>query len=159
MKIYITSFSSIRYFTPNIIPISTAGGCGWPWWLLKSDNHKEGDFYLNKNNVMIGIQEEALSFPKERFESLEEQCQKDCPYKNKAPNCQFMSEYYNYLKTLDFNSILSNFEKAAKDVKKINEYIDEPIIALLVYEGIDCPCAERPVLKRWFKDNGYDLEE
>ena len=159
MKIYISFFGTIRYFTPNMIPVSTAGGCGWPWWLLKADKHKEGDFYLNKNDIMIGIQEESLSFPREQFEQLDEPCQKDCPYKNKAPNCQFMTAYYNYLKTLDFNKIIEEFDRISKDVQKINHYTEEPMIVLMVYEAASCPCAERPVLQRWFKDNGYELKE
>ena len=159
MEIYITSFNYLRYFTPNMIPISTAGGCGWPWWLLKSDNHKEGDYYLNKNNVMIGIQEECLAFPKEKFECLTEPCQKNCPYKYKAPNCQFMTEYYKYLKSLDFDRILKEFCRISEDVRKINHYEGEPIIVLLVYEAATNPCGERPCLQHWFKDNGYELKE
>ena len=159
MEIYITSFNYIRYFTPNMIPISTAGGSGWPWWLLKADKHKEGDFYLNKNNVMIGIQEESLSFPKEQFEQLDEPCQKDCPYKDKAPNCQFMKAYYNYLSTLDFKHTINEFERIAEDVRKVNNYKGDPIIVLLVYEAATCICAERPCLQHWFKDNGYELKE
>lgn len=159
MQIYISFFGTIRYFTPNMIPVSTAGGCGWPWWLLKADKHKEGEFYLNKNNIMIGIQEESLSFPREQFEQLTEPCQKDCPYKDKVPNCQFMTAYYNYLKTLDFKHIISEFERIAEDVQKINNYIGESIIVLMVYEGTECNCAERPVLQKWFKDNGYELKE
>ena len=159
MQIYITSFNNVRYFTDNIIPVSTAGGCGWPWWLLKSDKHKEGDFYLNSHNVMIGLQEKSLSFPVEEFEVLSEQCERNCPYKDKAPNCQFMISYYNYLKTQDFNKLLLEFERVSNEVKSINNYKDEPIIVLLVYEAADNPCGERPCLRRWFEDNGYELKE
>lgn len=159
MKICISSFGNIRHFTPNMIPISTAGGCGWPWWLLKADHQKEGDFYLNKNNIMIGIQEESLVFPREQFEQLDEPCQKDCPYKNKAPNCQFMETYYKYLKTLDFEKMIKEFDRISKDVQKINHYTEEPEIVLMVYEAPSNPCGERPCLQRWFKDNGYDLKE
>ena len=70
-----------------------------------------------------------------------------------------MEAYYNYLKTLDFKHIVSEFERIAEDVQKINHYSEEPMIVLMVYEGTDCNCAERPVLQRWFKDNGYELKE
>lgn len=108
---------------------------------------------------MIGIQEECLSFPREQFEQLEEPCQKNCPYKDKVPNCQFMEAYYKHLSSLDFNQVIKDLERIANDVKKINHYDQEPIIVLMVYEGTDCNCAERPVLQRWFKDNGYELKE
>ena len=126
---------------------------------MKSDNHKEGDYYLNKDNVIIGIQEESLCLPREKFEELEEPCQKNCPYKDKVPHCQFMETYYNYLKTLDFSKMIKEFDRISKDVQKINHYTEEPIIVLLVYESPSCNCAERPVLQRWFKDNGYDLKK
>ena len=29
----------------------------------------------------------------------------------------------------------------------------------MVYEKESCICSERVVLKRWFSDNGYNLEE
>ena len=107
----------------------------------------------------MGIQEESLVFPREQFEQLDEPCQKDCPYKNKAPHCQFMEAYYNYLSTLDFNKLIGEFKRIAEDVKKINNYEGEPMIVLMVYEASTNICGERPCLQRWFKDNGYELKE
>ena len=48
MKIYITSFNNIRHFTEEMIPVSTAGRTGWPYWLFKADNKPYGIPYLNK---------------------------------------------------------------------------------------------------------------
>ena len=156
MEIYITSFNYLKHFTPNMIPISTA--MGWPWWLYKSAGHKLGEYYLDEKNVMIGISEEKFP-PGEKYEELEEKCQKNCPYKNKVPHCQFMEMYYKHLSSLNFNEIIEDWKRVAEDVRKINHYDGEPIIVLLVYEAANCPCAERPVLQRWFKDNGYELKE
>ena len=50
MKIYITSFNNIRYFKPNMIPISTA--LGWPWWLYKASGYPYGTYYVDKNNII-----------------------------------------------------------------------------------------------------------
>lgn len=159
MKIYITSFNNIRYFTPNMIPVSTAGRTGWPHWLFKFDNKPYGIPYLNKNNVMIGIREQLLAFHEDQFEGLEEQCQKNCTYAFKAPNCQFMQAYYNYLKKQDFNAVISNLEKTAEYVRSNSNFEGEPIIVLLVYEAADRLCGERYGLVKWFKDNDYDLRE
>ena len=158
MQIKITSFNNVRYFTENIIPISTAASVGWPWWLYKSDNQKLGDYYVNQNNVMIGIKEDAFSAG-DFYDKLTEQCQKNCPYRIKAPHCQFMEAYYEHLNTFDFSKLLNEFNRIAEDVRKITQFKGEPIIVLLVYEAASCICAERPVLQRWFKDNGYELNE
>lgn len=156
MNIYITCFSNIRYFTKDIIPISTA--VGWPWWLYKADKEPSGTLYLNKNSVMIGISEEQFSC-KDVYESLEEKCQKNCPYKDKVPDCQFMKAYYNHLSTLNFNEIIDDWKRVAEEVRKINHFQGEPTIVLLVYEAASCTCAERPCLQKWFKENGYELKE
>lgn len=157
MKIYISTFSNIRNFKPNMIPISTA--LGWPWWLYKSSGYNIGTYYIDKNNIMIGISDDRLHFPKEQFEQLDEPCQKNCPYIDKAPNCQFMTAYYNHLSSLPFNDIIKEFEETAEEVRKATHYEGEPIIVLLVYESPKCKCAERPCLQKWFADNNYELKE
>ena len=159
MKIYITTFNNIRYFTPNMIPVSTAGRTGWPYWIFQYDNKPNGSQYLNKNNVMIGMCEKKLAFHENEFELLSEQCQKNCPYSYKAPNCQFMQAYYKYLTKQDFNLVISDLEKIAEDVRSRNHFEGEPIIALIVYESPDRLCGERYGLVKWFKDNNYDLLE
>lgn len=159
MKIVITSFNNVRYFTPNMIPISTAGRTGWPYWMYKYDHRKIGTKYFNKHKVIIGLVAKDLAFSSDLFEELGEKCQKDCPYADKAPNCQFMQEYYKYLKTKDFNKLMSDFEIAAKKIKEWNHYEGEPIIVLLVYEAASKLCGERYGLIKWFADNGYKLEE
>lgn len=159
MKIYISSFYNVRFFTENIIAISTAGSYGWPYWLFKSDNQQLGSCYINKNNVLIGLKAEQLSYKEEEFERLTEQCQKDCPYKYKVPNCQFMINYYNQLSKIDFDEFLKYLTYVAKNVKDLTHYKGDPIIVLLVYESSKCVCAERPCLQRWFKDNNYILNE
>lgn len=157
LKIYITNFYHVRFMKDNIIPVSTAST--WPYWIYKSAKKPLGSYFLDKNNVMNGISEESLHFPKEQFEILHEQCSENCPYKDKVPNCEFMSAYYKYLTSLDFNKVITEFERLAKEVKAANNYKDDPVICLLVYESEKCNCAERPVLQRWFKENGYLLEE
>lgn len=159
MKIYISSFYNVRFFTENIIPISTAGGYGWPWWLFKADNQKIGTYYINKNNVMIGIKEDSLSYNADEFCNLTEPCQKNCPYISKAPHCQFMDSYYNQLTKLNFKELIDSFNYIAEDIRTITHYKGEPIIVLLVYESAKVNCAERPCLQKWFKDNNYDLLE
>lgn len=153
MKIFISTYYNIRFFSSNMIPIAVTQG--WPFWLMKNKPR----LYLDSNSVIIGIKEDSLVFPPEKFENLDEKCQKDCPYVFKVPNCQFMLEYYNYLKENNFDLLLKEFERISKEVYKINKYEGEPIIVLMVYEKPSCTCSERVVLQKWFRDNHYSLEE
>lgn len=159
MRIYISDFYHIRFFKPNMIPVATTGG--WPYWIYDYNKQPKDSFFLDSNNVINGIREETFSCFNEVFDSLQEKCgeAKPCPYLNKVPHCQFMDKYYEYLKQQDFNSLLKELERIAEDVHKINQFEGEPIIVLIVYESSKCTCAERPCIIRWFKDNGYDLQE
>lgn len=136
-----------------MIPIATS--IDWPYWLRKN----KPKLYLDENNVIIGIKEEKFSNFIDIFKSLNQKCEKDCPYKKLVPNCEFMIRYYEHLKTIDFNALLIEFERVIKEVKKINNFEGEPIIVLMVFESEKCNCAERPCIQKWFKDNGYNLPE
>ena len=157
MKFYISYFYNIRFFPSNYIVISTAM---WdPKWISeKSGNGKY--YFLNENNVVLGIKEESLIFNEKLFENIEEKCQKDCPYKNKVPNCDFMINYEKQLRQIDFkNYLLPEFERIADEVRKITHYKGDPLICLMVHEKPDVECSERPILKKVFKDNGIELKE
>lgn len=159
MEIYISDFYHVRFFKENMIPIATSGS--WPYWMYQYDNQKKDTFYLNNNNVMIGIREELFTsgFMK-HFDNMEEKCgAKPCPYLSKVPHCQFMDDYCEYLKQQDFTYLIGELNRVVEDVHKISNFQGEPIIVLLVYESSKCPCAERPVIQQWFRDNGYELKE
>ena len=154
MKIYITYFYNVRFFKPNMIPISTAL---WdPVW-YHAGTHNQNKCFIDKNGVMNGIREESLALPEEKHP--EEMCQHDCPFKSKVPYCQFLEAYYKHLKSLDFKRLLLEFQRVADDVKKITHYEGGPEIVLLVHEKPDNPCSERAGLIQLFKDNNIDLKE
>ena len=159
MKISISYFAQIRNFKrPNIIPISTTGG-GWPFWMYKAYNKSRGSYFLNENNIMIGIWEDKFSCLAV-FDKLDEKCgEKPCPFLSKVPHCKFMDAYLEYLRTLDFNYLISEFRRVAEEVRSITKFEDEPEIVLMVYEPKTCTCAERPVLQQYFKENGIVVEE
>jgi len=159
MKIYISCFNKIDTFDQNCIPISTAGGDGWPWWLYKYYNQPKGSYFLSKNNVMLGITEEKFS-SFNFFESLSEKCgEKPCPYMSKVPHCQFMDKYLESIRMIDIDYLLNEFNRVAEDVRRITNYIGEPKIVLMVYEQPTCLCAERPVLIQYFKEHGIEVKE
>ena len=139
-----------------MIPVSTTASD--PVWYHEGFRNPNRCF-IDKRNVMNGIREERLHFRQKDFNALTEPCQKDCPYRDKVPNCQFMISYSKYLHTLDFNSLLLDLESTAEEVRKVTHFEGEPIVVLIVYEAAKCACAERPCIKQWFADNGYDLKE
>ena len=70
-----------------------------------------------------------------------------------------MTEYLNHLRSLDFSKIIEDLKITGEEVRKVTKYKGEPVIVLMVYEAASCPCAERPILRKWFEENGYKLPE
>lgn len=158
MKIYISSFYNVRFFTSNIIPIGTAGN--WPFWIYQHYNKPKDSIFFNENSVLLGMKEKLFADSHYIIKDLTEMCgEKPCPYLEKVPHCQFMDKYYNYLCNQDFSKMIKGFEQTAEYIRSITHFEGEPIIVLLVYESEKCICAERPCIKKWFEDNGYELKE
>lgn len=156
MKISITYFYNVRFLKENQIPVSTAK---WdPLW-FHNGTHNPYECFIDKNNVVNGIKEETLCLPSKIYDALDEQCSRDCPYADKVPNCKFMLAYLKYLKTIDFNYVMSELERIAREVKQITHYKGEPEIVLLVHEKPDCKCAERPCLIEYFASHNIELKE
>lgn len=152
MKFYTSYFYQVRFFKPNMVPISTAK---WdPAWFSHN-----GHYYKDKNGVYNGLKALPLALPDSYWEELkgEEQCSKECPHDK--TDCAFMRVYRKYLNTLDIHDIVHRCETLAKKVQAKEGFTEEPIIVLLVHESASCVCAERPVLQSWFHDNGYEIEE
>lgn len=155
MEYYITYWYNLRFLTEDFIPVST---CIWDPSYLKLGNGKY--FKVNENNVFCGLKEEKLIFNPEVFNNMDEQCQKDCPYKDKVPNCAFMINYGKQLRQIDFkNDLIPEFERVAEEVRKVTHYKGEPKIILMVHEKPDVLCSERPVLRQVFAENGIELKE
>ena len=148
-----------------MIPISTTGGTGGPLWYIGGDRFHPTCF-LDKNNVMNGIREIKLAMPTTILNTLEFECSKNCDYhnslrENNSPDnyCPFMREYRKYLDTVDINYLLDEFKRVAEEVRKVNNFLGEPEIVLMVYESASLPCGERPCLVDYFKSHGIPLEE
>lgn len=147
MKILISYFYQIRFFPRNYIPISTAAFD--PKWFHPRDN-KKGIFEHQKTGVIYGIRMEEFS-PME----IDCDCKKDCEHDPKT--CTFLRNYEEWLNNkLNFKECIKNIEYTAM---KYNATGDEPIAVLIVYETPDNPCSERVKLVKWFKENGYELDE
>lgn len=151
MKIYISYFYKIRFFTKNMIPLSTAI---WdPKWY---HDFKESDYiFKDKNQVYNGLRIFQLQ-PGHNCHNL---CsgRKNCEYS--PDSCLFLRRYREQLNKLDFTQLMLDLKELSDSIKSIEKFDEEPIICIMVYETPDNPCSERVIIKEWFHKNGYELEE
>lgn len=149
MNVYISYFYNIRFFSKNMIPVSTAI---WdPKWY--HNNGKNTDIFVDSNGVYNGVRCTELS----PFKIGEHSCEKPC---NQQPsNCTFITAYKNYIYSLDFNQVYGYFCELSSKLKKMRNLNVEPDVCLMVHEKPDNPCSERCVLVDWFKDNGIEVKE
>ena len=156
MNFYISYFYQVRFFKPNIVPISTC--LSDPLWFHKGLSHRWGQF-TDKNGVINGIRAEPL-VPGPTCEGL---CSGPDGCKEKELNhtwCDFLWAYYNQLQKLSFKDIYIRFSNLEEQIKEELKILDKDIdFVLIVYETPSNPCSERRMLQKWFKENGYDLKE
>lgn len=139
MKIVTSYFYMIRYFTPNIIPVSTA--LSDPAW-YRPPTGKE--YYIDKRGIVCGLRYEPLIV--QRYG--EHIC--PCESKDLAPACPTMIEYEQLLFSL------VDKEKTLKAFEYCCNKFNADTIALMVYEAPTNPCSERVALQKFF--NCKELE-
>lgn len=139
MKIVTSYFYMIRYFTPNIIPVSTA--LSDPTWYRPPEGK---EYYIDKRGIVCGLRYEPLIV--QRYG--EHIC--PCESKDLAPACPTMIEYEQLLFSL------VNKEKTLKAFEYCCNKFNADTIALVVYEAPNNPCSERAALQKFF--NCEELE-
>lgn len=98
MKVLISYFYQIRFFKPNMIPLSTA--MYDPKWFHKTQG--KNDIFIDKNGVYNGLKIYPL-VPKMYDENT------DCSSgkcSNNPPHCQFLSNYRKQLDEINFNEFM-----------------------------------------------------
>lgn len=150
MKFYTSYFYMIRFFTPDIIPISTARFD--PKWYHEGKRNDHG--FYDKNHVLNGLRMEALA-PSLRISS---ECGgHDC---TKSPDsCEFIKEYRKQIEALNIDDVIKVLTRYAKSYCLINRIKKEPSVAFIFHEAPDNPCSERWVIQQWFRDHGIKIEE
>ena len=150
---YISYFYNVRFFPQNLVPVSTAM---WdPKWYhdFKDQNY----VFYDKRNIVNGIRSSTL-LPSPEHLNIDmhdpDMCSGRDGCKYDPSNCKFLSSYYNYLCSLDFNEVIGRIEYYIH--QRINPNAD---ICLMVYEKYDNPCSERGPLVKWFSDHGIELLE
>lgn len=151
LKIYISYFYQVRFFTPEMVPFSTAK---WdPKWF-----HNGGSvnyIFKDMRGVINGLRIEDLIMPDSYVQLLtqkDQMCHKGC---SKQLPCMFMQLYKQYLDTLDFDYIMSSLLTSAHAARNGLPFQ----IVLLVHEAANCLCAERPVLMQWLREHDIEVEE
>ena len=148
MKISTSYFYQIRYFSKNMIPVSTAI---WdPQWFHTGNNTGE---YQDKNGVWNGIRMPILS-PIKLDANICAQCSHHDP-----SDCAFQKNYREYLKSLDFDKIYQSLERLATTIVALENLSDEPHIVLIVHEKPNNPCSERKALQEFFTSHGIPCRE
>lgn len=152
IKIRTSYFYQIRFFKPNMIPLSTAAFD--PKWF--HDNKGPSYQFKDKRGIWNGIRAEpfcainACAF---------DEC--GCPYcEVKDPeHCEFLARYKKYLDTLSFDEMYSRFERLGYEIQENDGFTEEPIMVLIFYETPKNLCSERTMVLKWFHEQGYPIKE
>lgn len=151
MRIYTSYFYQIRFFPPNLVPLSTAI---WdPKWF--HDNKSQSYQFKDKRGVLNGLRAEIF-YPRIHGEG---ECHgpEQCSWVNR-PICPFKANYAAQLNDLDFNDVMERFQFLADAIKK-NEKFDDVDFALIVHEAPTNPCSERSTIQNWFAQHGIECNE
>lgn len=152
-KFYTSYFYQIRFFQPNMIPLSTA--CGDPKWYhdFKSKDH----CFVDKRGVMNGLRAEMLHPGPLCAGTCDGGKKIDC---GKDPSkCSFLKIYEFQLAGVDWENFLVRCHHTAEAVRQWNGYEGEPVFVLMVHEAWYNPCSERVTLQNWVKSHGYECTE
>lgn len=134
-----------------MIPVSTAI---WdPKW-FHDFTYDQDYIFKDKRGIYNGIRAEIFLMP----EDYQCECGPNCLTHN-PQNCNFLQDYRKHLDTLDFDYVMGELERIAHKVQEIEQFKDEPIIVLIVYETPKNPCSERQSLIDWFMAHGLLIEE
>ena len=152
MKIMTSYFYQIRFFTRNMIPLSTAV---WdPKWFHQNKGHSFQ--WKDHNGVWNGLRAEPF-VPGVECEGLCRGPEGCNAYSPKA--CSFLRTYRKQLDRLDFEEILNRFQKLGEQIQQAEGFEEEPVFVLIFHEKYDNPCSERWPVQEWFRDHGYNIKE
>lgn len=150
MKLYTSYFYQIRFFPPNLVPLSTA--LYDPTWYHR--NKGKNHVYLDKRGVINGLRVETLH----PDESCEDLCSgKPCDYT--PDQCKFLKKYRKQLEKIDFDKFIEWCHWFAKTYKEAQHIKGEVSLAFIFHETPDNPCSERVAFQQWFRDHNMVIDE
>ena len=141
MEIFTSYFYQIRFFKPNMIPLSTAV---WdPKWY--HDGQKQDHTFIDKNGVINGLRVEALS-PIGGCENL---CRGPSGCTQVPSTCEFLKAYKAKLDKIDKDDYMRRIGNLCRKVQEQLGFTEDPIPVLIVHEAPSNICSERGVLQKW----------
>ena len=151
MKVYTSYFYQIRFFQPNMIPISTA------LWDLKwyHQNQSQEHWFIDKNGVINGLR--APDFAPGKVAQAIGECG-HCAHDN-YENCAFLRAYSHQLNQMDIDDIMTRIKNLCAAVRPVVGYTGDPIAVFIVHEAPDNPCSERAAIQNYFRSHGIECEE
>lgn len=151
-KVYVSYFYQIRFFTPNLIPLSTA--LYDPKWY--HSNCGQNYIYKDKNGVVNGLRINPLH-PQPHNDSCVE-----CKRTGDPTTCVFTRTYRQQLDSINFGEFMVKLENYMNKINML--YLNYPspsnlIPVFIVHEAPSNKCSERVALFDWFKSNGIECTE
>lgn len=150
MRIYTSYFYQIRFFPPNLVPLSTA--MFDPKWY--HDNKAQSYQFKDKRGVLNGLRIEPF-VPGPMCHNL---CHGPETCYEHPDSCSFLLGYLGQLNQLNFEQIMQRFVNLSIAIKS-KENLDDVDFALIVHEAPTKECSERAMIQRWFAANGYQVNE
>ena len=149
MEIYTSYFYMVRFFPPNLIPLSTAV---WdPKWF--HDNKGQNYQFKDKRGVINGIRASIFA----PGPDLGGYCGPACGME--PPNCDFLLRYRAQLNKLNFSEVMQRFRSLGNKIMETEKDLKYVNFALLLHEAPTKACSERIVIQQWFAANGYPIQE
>lgn len=148
-KIYISYFYMIRFFKPNMIPLSTAL---WDpkWYHMFKD---KDTVFFDKRGVINGYRIECL------HPRLDNDHCTECQRTGDPNTCEFIKKYREQIFAIPFDKLTSYIDANMKQLSESLFNGIEAIPVLIVHEAPDNNCSERIVLREYFEHNGCELKE
>lgn len=155
MRVATSYFYQIRFFKPNMVPLSTAV---WdPKWF--HEFQKQDHVFVDKNGVMNGLRVPAMA----PGPSTEGTCRgPENPGLGCAGDpltCLFLTLYLEQLRKLDCADYMRRVENLCRRTMTMLGCDLEPTAVFIVHEAPTKACSERRIIQQWLTENGYPCKE
>lgn len=152
MRVMTSYFYQIRFFSPNMVPFSTA--LYDPKWY--HDNKGTEHLFFDKRGVVNGLRVPMLVPP--------QWCANACKGFEKCPvkdpeECAFLKAYGDYVNTLKVDDVLAWLSRACDKIQARSHFPMEPVAVLIFHEKYDNPCSERVPVTKWLLSHDIDVIE
>ena len=155
MYIMTSYFYQIRFFTPNMIPLSTAV---WdPKWY---HNFKDQDhIFIDLHGVINGLRVDQMH-PNNTCRDLCRGLDRPTPSCTGNPStCLFLTKYSEQLESIDGEIFFKDLEDIINKAVELTDSNEEPVGVFIVHEAPSKICSERTCIQNWVTSCGFPCSE